>query len=412
MDSGKTKSPNRKNNEKAKMENSAKTKGHCRSKSQTYSFKGSVCDEIEKHFEQSLSLLDQKHQKSKSLPRAMKGSFPPSFFDQNLKQHQHSSTDSLQNSVDSSSLGPMRVHRTHSSSKRNRNREVENKDSHKKGRQYKQLQSLIKSEPPSAQNHLKGVASPGSTHSSSLGSPQMPQHGSNSLQAHPSRMVSSHNRNPTNAQANASINNSQHSRSRSLPIIPKRQPTKSMGGVQPLAVDIDRIPLPGNWEMCFQNGVCFFVDRVRKISQLDDPRVPILEQFKRKHLELCEYLDASQLPSHCERQVTRDQKVFFINHETKQTSWIHPLVEQQLLPEIGSHQGSFPGPDCMHTNAADMTNQGRQNDQISEITTDSSMTDDSLNIHSSFDTSLSPKVSRVPRTAASESEFRICQLMN
>jgi hypothetical protein len=158
----------------------------------------------------------------------------------------------------------MRVHRTHSSSKRNRNREVENKDSHKKGRQYKQLQetlentknillapfdlythynsflrwyeivfkrcdkSLIKSEPPSAQNHLKGVASPGSTHSSSLGSPQMPQHGSNSLQAHPSRMVSSHNRNPTNAQANASINNSQHSRSRSLPIIPKRQPTKSM----------------------------------------------------------------------------------------------------------------------------------------------------------------------------------------
>ena len=118
---------------------------------------GSVCDEIEKHFEQSLSLLDQKHQKSKSLPRAMKGlplyilkthmssnlgSFPPSFFDQSLKQH--SSTDSLQNSTDSSSLGPMRVHRTHSSSKRNRNREVENKDSHKKGRQYKQLQEALK----------------------------------------------------------------------------------------------------------------------------------------------------------------------------------------------------------------------------------------------------------------------------
>lgn len=89
MDSGKTKSPNLKSNEnaKTKMEDSAKTKGHCRSKSQTYSFTGkhlflfsfshrklgSVCDEIEKHFEQSLSLLDQKHQKSKSLPRAMKG---------------------------------------------------------------------------------------------------------------------------------------------------------------------------------------------------------------------------------------------------------------------------------------------------------------------------------------------------
>ena len=38
----------------------------------------------------------------------------------------------------------MRVHRTHSSSKRNRNREVENKDSHKKGRQYKQLQETLK----------------------------------------------------------------------------------------------------------------------------------------------------------------------------------------------------------------------------------------------------------------------------
>jgi hypothetical protein len=37
----------------------------------------------------------------------------------------------------------MRVHRTHSSSKRNRNREVENKDSHKKGRQYKQLQETL-----------------------------------------------------------------------------------------------------------------------------------------------------------------------------------------------------------------------------------------------------------------------------
>lgn len=59
-----------------------------------------------------------------------------------------------------------------------------------------------------------------------------------------------------------------------------------------------------------------------------------------------------------------------------------------------------------------MTNQGRPNDQISEITTDSSMTDDSLNIHSSFDASLSPKVSRVPRAAASESEFRICQFVN
>ena len=42
MDSGKTKSPNLKSNEnaKTKMEDSAKTKGHCRSKSQTYSFTG------------------------------------------------------------------------------------------------------------------------------------------------------------------------------------------------------------------------------------------------------------------------------------------------------------------------------------------------------------------------------------
>lgn len=63
------------------------------------------------------------------------------------------------------------------------------------------------------------------------------------------------------------------------------------GRIQPLAVDIERIPLPGNWEMCFQNGVRFFVDRSRKISQIEDPRVPILEQFKRKHMELCEYGD-------------------------------------------------------------------------------------------------------------------------
>ncbi|CAG5112698.1 Oidioi.mRNA.OKI2018_I69.chr2.g6885.t3.cds [Oikopleura dioica] len=309
MDSGKTKSPNLKSNEnaKTKMEDSAKTKGHCRSKSQTYSFTGSVCDEIEKHFEQSLSLLDQKHQKSKSLPRAMKGSFPASFFEQKLKQH--SSTDSLQNSSDSGSLGPMRVHRTHSSSKRNRNREIENKDSHKKGRQYKQLQSLIKSEPPSAQNHLKGVGSPGSAYSSSLGSPQ---HASNSLQGSHCTVGVHNAGKPPNAQA-TSINHSQHSRSRSLPIIPKRQPTQAMGRIQPLAVDIERIPLPGNWEMYREN------------SQMEDPRVQILEQFKRKHMELCEY------------------------------------------------------------------NDGPLNDQISEITTDSSMTDDSINMHSSFDSSLSPK---------------------
>ncbi|CAG5112700.1 Oidioi.mRNA.OKI2018_I69.chr2.g6885.t1.cds [Oikopleura dioica] len=262
MDSGKTKSPNLKSNEnaKTKMEDSAKTKGHCRSKSQTYSFTGSVCDEIEKHFEQSLSLLDQKHQKSKSLPRAMKGSFPASFFEQKLKQH--SSTDSLQNSSDSGSLGPMRVHRTHSSSKRNRNREIENKDSHKKGRQYKQLQSLIKSEPPSAQNHLKGVGSPGSAYSSSLGSPQ---HASNSLQGSHCTVGVHNAGKPPNAQA-TSINHSQHSRSRSLPIIPKRQPTQAMGRIQPLAVDIERIPLPGNWEMCFQNGIRYFVDRSRKLA--------------------------------------------------------------------------------------------------------------------------------------------------
>lgn len=65
------------------------------------------------------------------------------------------------------------------------------------------------------------------------------------------------------------------------------------GRIQPLAVDIERIPMPGNWEMCFQNGIRYFVDRSRKISQMEDPRVQILEQFKRKHMELCEYNDVS-----------------------------------------------------------------------------------------------------------------------
>jgi hypothetical protein len=41
----------------------------------------------------------------------------------------------------------------------------------------------------------------------------------------------------------------------------------------------------------------------------------------------------TDLPSHCERRVTSDGNIFFINHNTQKTHWLHPTIEEQLLPE-------------------------------------------------------------------------------
>lgn len=322
------------------------TKGHSRSKSQTLtSFMNleNADQELSKHFARSLN--QNIHAKSKSLPRPMaERNLPASFFSESGINS--SSCDSLRTSCDSLK-----------SSKRNRTRNrTASKEKLNKSNSLSRFRTnpsflntihdnKVKTEPVSP-GSLK-VSSPSSCYSSCSSPQSQPPPTQNPTQP------------PNTHQPIIG-----HHRSRSCPVqpmhpkIPQRQKKNPMthhpsrmkmtsstpfggdsngpsnGTPVQIEIDINRIRLPQNWAIGNQNGSIYFVDHLNKITTYDDPRKAIRDKLINDHVRLSELNDSSQLPEGFERRVKPDtRQIFFINHNSKKTSWIHPKIEMALIPE-------------------------------------------------------------------------------
>lgn len=324
------------------------TKGHSRSKSQTLtSFNNPDTEqELSKHFARSLN--ENLHAKSKSLPRPMaERNLPASFFSES-GINSSTSCDSLREAKQSSKRNRTR-HRTASKEKLNKSNSLSSRFRNNTTFLNTIHDNKVKTEPVSP-GSLK-VSSPSSCYSS-CSSPQ-----------------SQPPQNPAQPPTHQPIIG--HHRSRSCPVqpmhpkIPHRQKKAPMnhhssrmklanqtplydqsGGIPvDIELDINRIRLPPNWAIGNQNGILYFVDHLNKTTTYDDPRKKIREKLITDHLQLSRHNEPRDLPEGFERRVTPDtRQIFYINHNSKKTSWIHPKVEMSLIPEqeLSSTASSFP----------------------------------------------------------------------
>jgi len=365
------------------------TKGHSRSKSQTltsFTNPENADEELSKHFARSLS--QNIHAKSKSLPRPMaERNLPASFFSESGINS--SSCDSLRTSCDnlkSSKRNRTTRNRTASKEKLNKSNSLSSRFRNNTFLNTIHDNNKVKTEPVSP-GSLK-VSSPSSCYSSC-----------SSPQSQPPTQPPTHQLPPTTHQPIIG-----HHRSRSCPVqpmhpkIPHRQKKTSpmthhrmkMTSSTPygdsgqsergvingqserglpvqIELDINRIRLPQNWAIGNQNGSIYFVDHLNKITTYDDPRKAIRDKLINDHVRLSELNDPSHLPEGFERRVKPDtRQIFFINHNSKKTSWIHPKIEMALIPEEElSGTQSFGN---MSDNKMDIENQfqQQQNHQQSE----------------------------------------------
>jgi len=350
------------------------TKGHSRSKSQTLTSitnPENADEELSKHFTRSLS--QNIHAKSKSLPRPMaERNLPASFFSESGINS--SSCDSLRTSSDN--LKSSKRNRT-----RNRTASKEKLNKSNSLSRFRTNQSFlntihdnkIKTEPVSP-GSLK-VSSPSSCYSSCSSPQSQPPPTQNPTQP------------PNTHQPIIG-----HHRSRSCPVqpmhpkIPQRQKKSPMthhpsrmkmtssspfggdsngphsnGTPVQIELDINRIRLPQNWAIGNQNGSIYFVDHLNKITTYEDPRKAIRDKLINDHVRLSELNDPSHLPEGFERRVKPDtRQIFFINHNSKKTSWIHPKIEMALIPE---EELSGNQPFSMTENKMDIENNHQYNQQ-------------------------------------------------
>jgi hypothetical protein len=88
-------------------------------------------------------------------------------------------------------------------------------------------------------------------------------------------------------------------------------------------------PLPDEWEMRLTNDCkAYFVNHDTKTTTWDDPRIeattpriyPSLKENDNNPSSL------GPLPDEWEMRLTNDCKVYFVNHDTKTTTWVDPRI--------------------------------------------------------------------------------------
>ena len=132
-------------------------------------------------------------------------------------------------------------------------------------------------------------------------------------------------------------------------------------------------PLPPGWEATkTPSGQIYFMNHITKTTQWEDPRIQMQQQAtldSQAHQQAQAHLMQQQpsgagnnlapLPQGWEQGVTRDGEVYFINHNTKKTTWYDPRIppSQQTVP-IRVNQG--PPPQIQQQQPPQQPNQQQQ----------------------------------------------------
>uniref|UniRef100_A0A8C1Z9B0 E3 ubiquitin-protein ligase n=1 Tax=Cyprinus carpio TaxID=7962 RepID=A0A8C1Z9B0_CYPCA len=89
-------------------------------------------------------------------------------------------------------------------------------------------------------------------------------------------------------------------------------------------------PMPAGWEArSAQNGRPFFIDHNTKTTTWDDPRLKVPVQVRRR--VSLDPTDLGPLPPGWEERVHSDGRIFYIDHNTKTTQWEDPRLQNSAV---------------------------------------------------------------------------------
>jgi len=133
-------------------------------------------------------------------------------------------------------------------------------------------------------------------------------------------------------------------------------PQVTVSHVRQLSYDIEKIKLPDGWEMAVDKGSGrrYFINHNTKTTSWDDPRIPLLREHENMRIQLQQkrlalagqqpIANLGPLPEGWEQKSTPEGDVYFINHIDKTTTWLDPRVPAHLQkPPTMQHASGLSG---------------------------------------------------------------------
>ncbi|XP_028575312.2 membrane-associated guanylate kinase, WW and PDZ domain-containing protein 1 isoform X21 [Podarcis muralis] len=154
-----------------------------------------------------------------------------------------------------------------------------------------------------------------------------------------------HNTHSTRDSAPPSVNNS------SITTVPTTEPSQKLPQYLPPCAEENLGPLPENWEMAYtENGEVYFIDHNTKTTSWLDPRCLNKQQ---KPLEECEddegvhteELDSElELPTGWEKIEDPVYGVYYVDHINRKTQYENPVLEAKRKKQLEQQQQQPPQP--------------------------------------------------------------------
>nr|XP_028575318.1 membrane-associated guanylate kinase, WW and PDZ domain-containing protein 1 isoform X25 [Podarcis muralis] len=142
-----------------------------------------------------------------------------------------------------------------------------------------------------------------------------------------------HNTHSTRDSAPPSVNNS------SITTVPTTEPSQKLPQYLPPCAEENLGPLPENWEMAYtENGEVYFIDHNTKTTSWLDPRCLNKQQ---KPLEECE---DDELPTGWEKIEDPVYGVYYVDHINRKTQYENPVLEAKRKKQLEQQQQQPPQP--------------------------------------------------------------------
>ncbi|XP_032997175.1 membrane-associated guanylate kinase, WW and PDZ domain-containing protein 1 isoform X19 [Lacerta agilis] len=140
-----------------------------------------------------------------------------------------------------------------------------------------------------------------------------------------------HNTHSTRDSAPPSVNNS------SITTVPTTEPSQKLPQYLPPCAEENLGPLPENWEMAYtENGEVYFIDHNTKTTSWLDPRCLNKQQ---KPLEECE---DDELPTGWEKIEDPVYGVYYVDHINRKTQYENPVLEAKRKKQLEQQQQQQP----------------------------------------------------------------------
>uniref|UniRef100_A0A670J666 Membrane-associated guanylate kinase, WW and PDZ domain-containing protein 1 n=1 Tax=Podarcis muralis TaxID=64176 RepID=A0A670J666_PODMU len=146
-----------------------------------------------------------------------------------------------------------------------------------------------------------------------------------------------HNTHSTRDSAPPSVNNS------SITTVPTTEPSQKLPQYLPPCAEENLGPLPENWEMAYtENGEVYFIDHNTKTTSWLDPRCLNKQQ---KPLEECEDDGKGvKLPTGWEKIEDPVYGVYYVDHINRKTQYENPVLEAKRKKQLEQQQQQPPQP--------------------------------------------------------------------